>query len=878
MVGKTISHYKVLENIGQGGMGEVYLAEDSRLDRKVALKILPEHLSDRAELRERFEREARAVSSLNHPHICTLYDIGEQDGIHYLVMEHLVGETLEARLAKGPLPLEQTLEYAIQIADALEAAHKQNIVHRDLKPSNIMLTPGGHVKVMDFGLAKRVTPVEGKEEEVTTKLTKDNSFLGTVPYMSPEQLRGQEVDSRSDIFSFGVVLYEMLAGVHPFKKGGQIETANAILSETPAPLSRYTNDISGLLQYAVKKMLAKEQDRRYQLIHEVRTDLGDLIEESGDSIREVATGLSGASSAVGWQRWLPWALASIFAGSTLYTAFWSQPALPETPVRKFELLVPSPGSAQSPPQISPDGAKIVYFSEGQLWIRELDQWQLRALDGTQNAFFPCWSPDSTVVAYLTTDGRLMKVPISGGEPQVVAMVGTLGGTATCTWEPNGRILIAGTDFGLLAVSSQGGDPKEILPLNQGEADFHEVSYLPGGAVLFSTHDGSIEYFDGSTRKEILNLGNESLGWPIYSESGYLVYHRGTTNPGIWAVPFSLSRQEITGQHVLVVPGADYPSLSTEEPRTLAYVRTGGVGQQLTFVWVDREGREEPVPAEPRAYGEFSLSPDGTKIAVPVTGPGNRDVWIYDLVRDTPMRLTFDPGNEVFPIWTPDGQRVAFGSLGAPLSWKAADGTGEVETLVESSSNQFPQAFSPDGTTLIFEDRSSSGVDLGTLSLEGERISTLLMETKFTEQNLALSSDGRWMAYESNESGQFEVYVRPFPDVNGGRWQVSSGGGGWPLWSADGRELFYGSSEGMMAVPIETESAFTQGTVDLLFDLSPYLRPSARRNRRRIDISPEGDRFLMQKAGDGSDETAAATSIIVVLNWFEELKRLVPTDN
>ncbi len=249
------------------------------------------------------------------------------------------------------------------------------------------------------------------------------------------------------------------------------------------------------------------------------------------------------------------------------------------------------------------------------------------------------------------------------------------------------------------------------------------------------------------------------------------------------------------------------------------------------------------------------------------------MWIYDLVRETQTRLTFDPADEEFPIWTPDGQRVAFGSANTPLSWKSADGTGEVETLVESSSNQFPQAFSPDGTTLVFEDRNSPGWDLGMLSLEGERISTLLLETEFTERNAALSPDGRWMAYQSNESGQFEVYVRPFPDVNGGRWQVSSGGGGWPLWSPDGRELFYASSEGMMAVPVETEPTFTQGTVDLLFDLGPYLRDG----NRRIDISPEGDRFLMLKAGGGSDETAETPSIIVVQNWFEELKRLVPTN-
>jgi len=352
------------------------------------------------------------------------------------------------------------------------------------------------------------------------------------------------------------------------------------------------------------------------------------------------------------------------------------------------------------------------------------------------------------------------------------------------------------------------------------------------------------------------------------------------------VPFDLDAVEVKGDPIPVLEGVVTQArgdahFSLANDGTLVYVPEtgGGVAEQLTFVWVDREGREEPVAAEPRVYQEFSLSPDGTKIAVRVIGPENQDVWIYDLVRDTQMRLTFDPAIEAFPIWTPDGQRVAFGGQGISLSWKAADGTGEVETLVESPSNQVPQAFSPDGTALVFWDRNSpgGGTNLGMLSLEGERISTLLLETEFDEQNAALSPDGRWMAYESNESGEFEVYVRPFPDVTGGRWQVSSGGGGWPLWSPNGRELFYTGSEGMMAVPIETEPIFTQGTVNLLFDLGPYWRPSGGAPWRRIDISPEGDRFLMLKEGSGSDETAAATSIIVVLNWFEELKRLVPTN-
>ena len=401
------------------------------------------------------------------------------------------------------------------------------------------------------------------------------------------------------------------------------------------------------------------------------------------------------------------------------------------------------------------------------------------------------------------------------------------------------------------MSAAGGEEREALTnLEEGESGHRWPEILPGGRTVVFT----VEKGQGDANREIaaLNLetGERKLlipggSNPHYAATGHIVYGAGGT---LRAVPFDLDTVEVKGDPIPVLEGVVTQArgdvhFSLAEDGTLVYVPgTGGVGEPLTFVWVDREGREEPVAAEPRAYQEFSLSPDGTKIAVHVDDPEHQDVWIYDLVRDTQMRLTFDPAIEIFPIWTPDGQRVAFGSREAPLSWKAADGTSEVVTLVESPTVQFPQAFSPDGTALVFEDRSSPARrNLGILSLEGERISTLLMETEFAEYNAALSPDGRWMAYQSNESGQYEVYVRPFPDVNGSRWQVSSGGGDWPLWSPDGRELFYLGSEGMMAVPVETEPTFTQGTVDLLFDLGPYWRPSEGRSRR-IAISPEGDRF------------------------------------
>jgi len=601
------------------------------------------------------------------------------------------------------------------------------------------------------------------------------------------------------------------------------------------------------------------------------------------------TGVGGAAQPVrrGWMVSVGFMLVGAIIGGI---AVWSVmgPAPPR--LARFAISEPPNVSfnSRSAPSvtISPDGTRIVYVGPGsQLYVRAFDQLDAVALRGGVG-LNPFISPDGNWVGFHGLDGALKKVSIHGGPPVVLSE--RIGGIAGASWGADNSIIFGTFNpNGLFRVSAAGGEEREPLTnLEEGELGHRWPEILPGGRiVLFTVSKGQ-----GDANREIaaLNLetGERKLlipggSNPHYAATGHIVYGvEGTLR----AVPFDLDAVEVKGDPIPVLEGVvtqfrGDAHFSLAEDGTLVYVpRTGGgVAEQLTFVWVDREGREEPVAAEPRVYQEFSLSPDGTKIAVRVIGPENQDVWIYDLERDTQMRLTFDPATEVFPIWTPDGQWVAFGSSDGPLSWKAADGTGKVETLVESPSNQYPQVFSADGTALVFQDRNSAGPDLGMLSLEGERTSTPLLETEFLELNAALSPDGRWMAYESNESGQFEVYVRPFPDVTGGRWQVSSGGGGWPLWSPVGEQLFYVGSEGMMAVPVETEPTFTQGTVDLLFDLSPYWSPSGGATNRRIDISPEGDRFLMLKAGGGSDETTETRSIIIVLNWFEELERLVPTE-
>jgi len=887
MVGQTISHYKVLEKIGEGGMGEVYRATDTKLNRDVALKILPEQFASDTQRMARFQREAEVLASLDHPNIGQIYGIEEAGQTKALVLQLIEGPTLADEIAQGPIPVEDALKIALQMAEGLEAAHEKGIIHRDLKPANVKITPEGQVKILDFGLAKALeveVPASSLSQSptLTAAATQAGVILGTAAYMSPEQAKGKQTDTRADTWGFGAVVYEMLTGKRAFEGEDVSDTLAAVL-RAEIDWSRLPSETPPSVRRLLERCLNRDLRRRLADIREARIAIEDYLADPSAGI--VQPGSDTVQTPP--RRILPWVLAAVVLSAvTAGVAVWS--VMGPAPPRLARFAISEPPNVsfntRSAPSvtISPDGTRIVYVGPGnQLYVRAVDQLDAVALRGGVG-INPFISPDGNWVGFRDgSDNTLKKVSIHGGPPVVLSE--GFGGIAGASWGADDSIIF-GTyqPNGLFRVSAAGGEEREPLTnLEEGESGHRWPEILPGGHIVLFT----VEKGQGEANREIsaLNLetGERKLlirggSNPHYAATGHIVYGADGT---LRAVPFDLDAVEVKGDPIPVLEGVVTQArgdahFSLAEDGTLVYVpgTGGGVVGQLTFVWVDREGREEPVAAEPRAYQEFNLSPDGTKIAVRVIGPGNHDVWIYDLVRNTQMRLTFDPAIEAFPIWTPDGQRVAFGSSDAPLSWKAADGTGEVEILVESS-RQVPQAFSSDGTALVFQDRTPSGYYLGMLSLDGERTSTLLLETKFGERNAALSPDGRWMAYQSNESGQFEVYVRPFPDVNGGRWQVSSSGGSWPLWNPNGREFFYAGSEGMMAVPIETEPTFTQGPADLLFGLGPYLTGQP---NRRIDIPPEGDRFLMLKTGGGSDETAETTSIIVVQNWFEELKRLVPT--
>ena len=756
-----------------------------------------------------------------------------------------------------------------------------------------------NVKVMDFGLAKRLLPAEdvgSQDQTITASLTKAGVVLGTPAYMSPEQVRGQTVDTRSDIFSFGVVLYEMLTRVHPFKKAQSVETSTAILSETPLPLSHHMNEVPPVLQHIVRKMLAKDTDRRYQHIDELRIDLADLVDEIGDlrvHPEEALTEPSQVRAPVAERSW--WrgvaVLMAVVAGVALWSPWQTAPTT-ERSVTRFAINLPEGQTFQWPFRglgISPDGTQIAYVAEEegdwQLYVRSLSELESQPIAGFQNPTHPVFSPDGKWLAAIDGGDKLFKtVLLSGGVPQTLCDYGKIGKgyQFSQSWTPDGDALIFGSDTGLLRVSAKGGTPEALTQVKEGEIGHAWPQILPGGqAVLFTFVLGWEAGFFGidvlsletGERRTLIERGTKAR----YVPTGHLVY---AWEEKLLAAPFDLDELQLIGTPVVVAEsitmlGAGNAQFSVSESGSLAYIPGGLFSGPDTLVWVDREGGEEPLAAEARSYSSPRVSPDGSRVAVSVSESGTRDVWIYDLARETPTRLTFDPALDGSPVWTVDGRRVVFVSTRdggeGNLFWRAADGTGEVERLTTSPNYQSTNAFSPNGEWLVFAELNpETSWDLRVLSMEGERTSEPLLQTQFQEDHPAISPNGRWMAYNSDESGRYEIYVRPFPNVEDGKWQISRDGGVSPVWGPAGQELFYRSlnGEAMMRVRIQAEPTFSRRTPEVLFT-GRYLRGA------NYDISQDGQRFLMLKPAAQTEHTYA--QFIVVQNWFEELNRLVPTE-
>ena len=885
-IGQHLGPYEVLSAIGAGGMGEVYRARDTRLGRIVAIKILPDHVADRAGLRERFDREARTVANLNHPHICTLHDVGQQDGTDFLVMEYLEGETLAERLKKGPLSLEQVLQYAIEISDALDKAHRKGITHRDLKPGNIMLTKSG-AKLLDFGLAKLkkdTAPANITLSKVPTEdaVTAQGTILGTLQYMAPEQLEGKEVDARTDIFAFGVVVYEMATGKKAFEGKSQASLIAKILETDPPSISSLQPMTPPALDRLVKKCLTKEPEGRWQAASDVCDELKWIAEESTPKGAPSAIAL--ASSRIS-RRWvLVSAAACAFAVAIAALVVWvlrptSAPVA--RPVTRTVIALPPGDRLASLDQpilaLSPDGTHLAYAAirggTQQLYLRAMDSPEARPISGTEGAVAPFFSPDGQWLGFFG-GGKLKKISVNGGAALTLsnAAAGLLAGS----WGNGGSIIfqsIVGAP--LQRISEAGGTAQPLAPLEKGDsADWPE--FLPGGqAVLFTGGTITIpkitvQSIATGNRRDLISSG----AFPRFAASGHLIYAQAGT---LMAVPFDSQRLEIKGAAVPVIEGVarstdtDAAQYSISATGSLAYVSGGTEANQRRMVWVSRNGMEQPLLAHPHAYQYVRLSPDGRRVAVEL----DNQIWLYDFARDNLTPFTFEGSLNQTPTWTPDGKRIAFYSNkeggAANLFWQLADGSGGLERLTTSDYTHVPRSFSPDGQLLAFhENNPKTNKDIWVLRLSDRKAEPFL-RTPFIEGAPTFSPDGHWLAYVSNESGRPEVYVQPYPGP-GGKWQISTESGTEPAWNRNGRELFYRSGDKMMALDVTIEPNFSVGKPHLLFERH-YFTSDFPLVGTAYDISPDGQRFLMVK---GVEQATAVTQINVVLNWFEELKQKVPT--
>jgi serine/threonine-protein kinase len=921
--GTRLGPYEILSALGAGGMGEVYRARDTKLDRDVAIKILPEAFAADAERIARFQREARTLASLNHLNIAQIHGLEESGDGPALVMELVEGEDLAQRIARGAIPVAEALPIAKQIAEALEAAHEQGVIHRDLKPANIKVRRDRAVKVLDFGLAKMMEPIGVSSLSVsqsptitTPAMTRAGVILGTAAYMSPEQACGKTVDQRADIWAFGCVLYEMLTGQRAFDGEGVSETIARVLEREP-DWARLPATLSPALRIYIKRCLQKDPRQRVQAMGDVRLALEGAFETSSPHT-------AAPTVVAGWRRIALVGIAAAIAGGAIIgTLVWlaASRAQPVPPRVSRLQLTPAGAAAVSinwndrDLAITPDGSRLLYIGNNgtQIFVRALDALAPAAVfTGAPHGLFV--SPDGLWIGFVDGLGVLKKVAVTGGPAVTLGTIDTAGSNGA-TWGPDDTIIVAtnSVDSGLLRVSAAGG-PVTVLTRPdraKGEGDHSWPEMLPGGrAVLFTITSltggldaAQVAVLDLQTGAHRILVSGGSHAHYVSSapgspnrgerEGGHLVYAAAGT---LRAVPFDLARLETRGTPVTVVPDVVTTirggvNAVVAGDGTLAYVLGTVEGTARTLVWVDRLGRETAISAPPRPYFLPALSPDGTRFAV-FANDQERDLWLWDFRRTTLTRLTSTPGVDVVHVWTPDSRRLIFTSERAGvrnLFWQAADGAGAAERLTESPNTQYPTGVSPDGRRLIFNDESpTTGNDVMALELDATRPSTSsgrgepveprrvtpLVQSPFIERNGTVSPDGRWLAYEANDSGRFEIYVRPFPEVNGGLAQVSTNGGTRPIWTRSGQELVYVSATGaLMGVQVVRGPSWAATTPTLLVK-EGYLT-NLNWWGRSYDISPDGQRFLMIKE-NGAEGTAPA-SIVVVQHWVEELKRLVPTN-
>jgi eukaryotic-like serine/threonine-protein kinase len=892
--GRRLGPYEILSAIGAGGMGEVYKARDSKLGREVALKVLPAAFAADAERMARFDREARLLAALNHPGIAAIYSFEEVPGRHLLVMELAEGESLDKRIASGPLPLEECLSYARQIAEALEAAHEKGIVHRDLKPANVVVSSEGKVKLLDFGLAKAFENDAGSSPEIsasptlTARATAAGVILGTAAYMSPEQARGKAVDKRADVWAFGVVLFEMLTGKRLFQGETVSDTLAAVLRD-PVDFGTLPPATPPSVKVLLERCLERDPKQRLQAIGESRIALERTIAGASGVRAAGPLEVAPAPRASRIPLYFPWVVAAACTAAAGTLALRAR--APEERVYRATINPPE-GAAfvvdttqPGPPVLSPDGRRLAFTARGadakvMLYIRSLDSVEAQPLAGTENAQYPFWSPDSRFIAF-GADQKLKRIEASGGPPSVLCPVTDFpkGGA----WSSAGMIVFAPAAGGPLhVVSEHGGESKPITKLDEKRGDnSHRLPYfLPDGrhflylarlanALPAEGHQILVGSLDGGESKAILRS-------PAAAEyaSGRLLFLR---DRALMAQRFDPERLALDGEahsvveNVSVITGAAKATFSASQTGVLIAQVGAAATLGARLDWTDRAGKTLGTLVDTDAYDEVRMSPDGRNVAVSAIDPkaGTHDLWICDVARNLKTRFTFDPGEELTPRWSPDGRSLAYvAGRGKQQVFfrKSIEGSGAEEPLYASDTFKFVSGFSPDGKLLAYSELGAeTQFDIWILPLTGDRKPYPFLKTRFNETNAVFSPDGRWLAYNSNESGRFEVYVTPFPGP-GRKWQVSVQGGAFPAWRQGGKEILYQElqSNKILSVPV----AFRGDTPDFgkameLFVATPPLAGVA----ARFDATADGKKFVMIRP----NQTRESVSLTLIVNWTAELK-------